>query len=233
MPSLLRAAGLSSVMWVLAGLTGCGTGFDAVSIKPIYGWADGCSTVEITGRGFGDDVEATIGGRAVTGVALPGKDSLDYGYSFTATVPAAEAPGYADVTVTTGDRSDTITGSGAYYYIQCPGPGTLDSAAGASGTAGLKAGDTVTLSGCGLGKNLHARLLDAGQAQAGPDLELAQVCGAGIATITLPPNPDGTYYLQLVNEQGQVVAGEPCPPPDSADTAYACSDFQLTYGGGQ
>lgn len=229
MPSLLRAVSVSGLLGVV-GLAGCGSGFDAVSIKPIYGWADGCATVEITGRGFGDDVKATVGGKDVTTVALPAKDSLDYGYSFTARVPAAEVPGYADVVVTTGDKSDTITGSGAYYYIQCPGPGTLD---GASPSAGLKAGDTVTLSGCGLGQSLRARLLDANQVQAGADLALTQTCGAGEATFTLPPNPDGTYYLQLVNEQGQVLAGEPCPPPDSADTAYSCADFQITYGGGQ
>ncbi len=216
---------------VLLLLSACNTGFDAVAIRPIYGWTDGCTPVEITGRGFGEDVSATVGGKKVSGVTLPAKDTFDYGYSFTATVPSTDTTGYADVTVTTGDKSATITGSGAYYYIQCPGPGTMD---GISPSTGVKAGDTVTVLGCGLRPDLmQVRLFDANLAQVGADLPLTTVCGGGQATFTVPANPDGAYRVALVNANGLILSGAPCLPGDTADTAYSCSDFPLVYGGAQ
>lgn len=204
--------------------------FQAVSIRPIDGWIDGCNAITIGGSGFGDDVKATIGGKDIMNPSLPDKESADRGYMLMGVAPAGELKGYADVVVTSGDKTDTITGSGAYYYKDCPALGYVE---GVSPAEGLAGGTSVTLSGCGLDATvLKARLIDEAGTAIGADLALTSTCGKGIVSFSAPAVPaDGTYYLELVDGDGNVVTGTPCPPPDTADTAgSSCVDYKLTYG---
>lgn len=204
--------------------------FNAVAISPIYGWVDGCNAVTITGAGFGDDVAATVGGKPVTNVQLP-EDATDKGYQFTATMPAGDAPGYADVVVTSGENTDTISGSGAYYYVACPQAGYIEAI---EPTEGLAAGTTLSLTGCGLdAAGLTAQFVAAdGTTVGATGVALASTCGTASVTIAAPDLAAGVWYLQLLDETGVVVAGDICPPPDTADTAAAlCTDYPLTFGG--
>ena len=153
-------------------LLGCNTlPFDAVSISPIYGWVDGCNTVTISGHGFSNQATATIGGAPVTGITQPTR-ALDVGYLFTATVPAATEAGYADVVVTDGENSATISGTGAYYYVACPTTAYVE---GIDVTTGLTSGTTVTISGCGFDTGaIQGQLLDAKGAAVGSPFEIGR-----------------------------------------------------------
>lgn len=209
-------------------------GFQAISIRPIDGWVDGCNAILISGSGFGDDVTAMIGDQAVTSITLPAKDSVDYGYQmFGVAPPSTIGKGYQDVTVTSGGKTDTITGSGAYYYKDCPGPGYIE---GISQTEGLSSGTAVTITGCGLdSESLKVRVVDSGNVAVGADLSLTKTCGTAVVNFSAPSVPtDGTYYLELVDPDGNVLVGTPCPPPDTADTAGgSCVDYPLIYGAAQ
>lgn len=228
----IQAGGYHLFILLLSLLSCNQSGFDAVAIRPIYGWTDGCTAVTITGRGFGDDVTAKIGDQALTGVTVPPADDIDHGYAMTGVMPASNfGKGYADVTVTSGDKSSVITGSGAYYYVDCPQPGYIEAL---SVTEGLATGTTVNITGCGLDSAaLKVQLFDAdGVTAVGSPIALTSVCGTANVSFTAPAVPaDGTYYLTLVDGAGTVLAGAPCPPLDSADTASTCSDFKVTYGG--
>lgn len=207
-------------------------GFNAVSIRPIDGWIDGCNAIVIGGSGFGTDVKATIGGADILSPSLPDADSTDYGYMLMGIAPpsATGLKGYQDVVVTSGEKSDTITGSGAYYYKDCPQVGYIETVTPAEG---LAAGTSVTLSGCGLDATaLKAILVDSTGTQVGSEIALTASCGKGVVTFAAPTVPaDGVYNLELVDGSGAVVAGTPCPPPDTADTSGGgCVDFKLTYG---
>jgi len=213
-------------------LIGCNTaGFDAVAISPIYGWVDGCSTVTISGHGFSEQATATVGGQSVTGITLPER-ALDKGYLFTATVPAASAAGYADVVVTDGDNTATITGSGAYYYVACPAVGYLESY---GPSEGVTAGATVTITGCGFdAAAVRGQIVDAAGSPQGGAFALTSACGTASVSFEAPALADGTWYLELVDADGAVLSGAPCPPEDTAtdtsDTGATCTDYPLTYG---
>lgn len=212
-------------------------GFQAISIRPIDGWVDGCNPILISGSGFGDDVTAMIGDQAVTSITLPPKETgvdSEYGYQlFGIAPPSTIGKGYQDVTVTSGGKSDTITGSGAYYYKDCPGPGYIE---GISQTEGLASGTAITITGCGLdSESLKVRVVDSANVAVGADLSLTKSCGTAVVTFSAPAVPaDGTYYLEVVDVDGNVLSGTPCPPPDTADTAGgSCVDYPLSYGATQ
>lgn len=213
-------------MLLVLAILGCGLQFDAVSISPIYGWVDGCNTVTIAGHGFGDDVTATIGANAVTGIVLPTKE-LDKGFRFDAVVPAASAPGLYDVSVTTGGVTSVITGSGGYTYVACPARGTIDALGADAGAAGA----TVELTGCSLDAALKVQLVGADGVAVGDAAPLTSACGTARTAFSVPAVPEGAYYLTLVDETGATVSGGICPPPDTADTAApVCVDFPFTVG---
>ncbi len=214
------------LLW--AALSGCNDpGFAAVSIDPIYGWVDGCTSIQISGHGFDDDVKATIGGNAVTSVTLPTRE-VDKGYNFAGTIPAGKH-GYADVEVTSGGETSVLTGTAGYYYVECPETGAIDTV----GPQQLVAGDRVTIVGCGLeATSRKVRLLDGTGVQVGADLALASNCGTAKVIFEAPALPDGTYYIAVVDDAGNVLVGGQCPPPDSADTAYSCTEYTLTYAAG-
>ena len=222
---------------MLLSLVSCNqSGFDAVSIRPIYGWVDGCNTVSVTGRGFGDDISVTIGDQPLGNLQLPPKEDTiqsNYGYLVTGVMPASlNGKGYADVTVTTGGKTDVITGSGAYYYVECPQPGYIETVSPADGVA---AGTEITLTGCSIDTaNMMVQLVDSTLEPVGSSQALTTVCGTAQVKFTAPAVPtDGTYFVEIVDLSGNVLSGAPCPPPDSADTASSCSDFPIVYGSAQ
>jgi len=216
------------ILFLWAVLSGCNDpGFAAVSIDPIYGWVDGCTTIQISGHGFGSDVKATVGGNVVTNVTLPTRD-VDVGYNFAGTIPAGKH-GYADISVTSGGATSTLTGTAGYYYVECPETGVIDTV----GPQQVAAGDDVTIVGCGLdATSRRVRLFDSTGVQAGADITLVSNCGTGKVAFAAPSLPDGTYHLAVVDDAGTVLVGGPCPPPDSADTAYSCTEYTLTYAAG-
>src|SRR5688572_394913 len=83
-------------------------GFEVVSIRPMYGWDDGCNTVTVHGKGFGDDLSALSAkvGDAEMPILAAGTRPLDVGYVFTAQVPANEPGSFYDVHLSKGDKSD-------------------------------------------------------------------------------------------------------------------------------
>lgn len=204
----------------------CGSPLNAVSVRPISGWVDGCSTVTISGSGFGNDVVASIGGARVDDV-LPSTDAADVGYEFTARVPAASQPGYADVTVSSGGAEDTITGSGAYYYVACPSTGHVDGI----GATSAVAGDVVTVSGCSLdAASMLVRLRSADGATLSPRVTPDTVCGTASFRFSVPSVPPGVYGVLLYDLSGNILAGDECEETDSGDTgsSSACLEFPLT-----
>lgn len=210
-------------MLLLFTLFGCDVGFDAVAISPIYGWEDGCTAVAITGHGFGADVAAKVGENAVTDVTLP-TDALTKGFRLDGIVPAG-TPGLHDVTVTSGGETSVITGTGGYYYVACPARGWIDVVA-AQGAAG----DTVEITGCSLDTGLKMQLVDSTGTAVGDPAALTSACGTARVTFPVPAVADGSYYLTLVDDAGELVTGAICLPPDTADTGYSCTDYPFTVG---
>ncbi len=231
-PGKSRTAGLLLTAALLLGTSCSNNTFDAVSIRPIYGWVDGCTAVTVTGRGFGDDIEVYIGDQKVS--SLTGAtEEIDKGFLVNGIVPPSLlGKGYQDVTVRTGGKEDVITGSGAYYYVECPALGYLESYGPGEG---VTAGSSISLGGCGLdAAAVKARILDSTGTAVGSDIALTSNCGTASASFVAPAVPaDGQYYLTLVDADGNTLAGAPCPPPDTGDTAYACTDFKLIYGAAQ
>ncbi len=209
-------------------LTSCNeAGYGLVSISPIYGYTDGCNAITLAGHGFGAKLSATIGGSEITAFAAPGDKDL-VGYQAAGVVPAG-AHGYADIVLTSDGASSTLSGTGGYYYVECPAAGTIVSV---SQSTELTAGAVITLEGCGLdAATVRARIVDAADGATGADLALSTVCGKGAVSLVAPALADGTYYLELVDVgTGMVLSGAPCGPIDTADTASSCTDYSLTYG---
>ncbi len=211
-------------------LLSCGdAGFDGVSIRPTYGWADGCTDVTVTGRGFDEGVGGAIDGAPLTGIAFPDPNEfpLDVGFKFTAVTPPGEV-GFSDLEVINGD-GESATVKNAFYYVACPGSPNVDYAS----TDAAASGDTVSLVGCGFSAGMTVELVspdDIATTLASVPLELA--CSTAIASFAAPDLPVGTYVMLVTDGAGTVLYGaELC---DSADTGYYYCDLPLylTYGGG-
>lgn len=211
---------------LLMALGGCNdAGFGLVSISPIYGWTDGCGAITLAGHGFGSSLSASVGGSDITGLSQPADADLK-GFQATGVVPAGKA-GYADVVLRSDGAESRLGGVAGYYYVECPGPGTVDAVAP---NTGLAAGTLVSVQGCGLDTAaVSARIVDAAGDTAA-ELPLISSCGKGTATFEAPALADGTWYLELVDASGVVLSGAPCGPADSADTGHSCIDHTLTYG---
>jgi len=219
-------------------------GYDAVSIRPNYGWDDGCTDVKISGHGFAADVSATIGGAPVDNIVLPDEsDELNYGFYFHARTPAYEipasdgteefAPNYASVVVTSDGEDSEITN--AFYYVACPGDPYVEAMVPSEGVSN---GDTILLAGCNVKDSYKIEIRDpAGVVQA-VQADLTSVCGEAHASFTAPDLADGTYEVYFMNAAGdtQIWPGEDCDA-DTADTAFTAafcpSDLTITYGGGE
>jgi len=99
--------------------TSCNTaGFAAVSIRPVYGFEDGCNPVTVYGHGFDDGTTVSIGDNPMTNLVQP-DGGFDQGFRIDGNVPAGSAGTFADVNVTTaaGEKSTIPEG---YYYLACP-----------------------------------------------------------------------------------------------------------------
>lgn len=187
-------------------LVSCNTvGFGVVSIRPIYGWVDGCTPVSVGGHGFGDDVAVTIGGSPLENVTLPtAADSadatyapLDVGYEVYGTTPAGAQSGYAEVKVTSGGEEGTVNGD--FYYAACPMGAYPE---GADPSADVTAGSTITLSGCNLVAGYTVKV---GPSQAAT---LASVCKSATATFAAPvvDTALGTdWYIAIFDTTGAQV----------------------------
>lgn len=244
-------------------ILGCNTvGFDAVSIFPIYGFVDGCNDITVSGHGFGEKVSATIGDNPITNITQPSEDTEtpaanEKGFMFFGIVPPATdgLTGLNDVTVANESdagvlQTDTITGSGAYYYVACPAPGLISSVVGGDGIA---AGAEVTILGCNLG-GTYAEIVDSDDVPVSAPIPLTPSdCGSGRSTFAAPSVPsDGTYYLRVTDADGNVYSGSSASSCENTDTAvyvppgvdssiyrdtayvggvYGC--YAVTYGGAQ
>jgi len=80
-----------------------GTDLKVASVSPSSGSTTGGNAVTISGSGFGADATVTIGGVAATNVVVSGATSL------TASIPARATPGAADVAVTSGGKTSSLT----------------------------------------------------------------------------------------------------------------------------
>lgn len=208
-------------------------GFDAVSIRPIYGWAEGCGPVRVSGHGFGDDVTVSLGDGDVATMQVPlesptvPSDEVNKGFYVEGVMPASPGGGgvYADVIVTTGGQTDVI--EGAFYYVACPGVGYVE---GLAPSEGLLGGETVSLSGCGLdAAGLQAWLVDgAGVPAHQSPLPLTSICRTASVSFTAPALPAGAYYLLLTDLEGNPVSGG---APDTGDTAALAHALVLSFGG--
>ena len=137
----MGVAGLGAIML----LPSCNTpSFRAVSVRPIYGWADGCNSVKISGAGFEDDVSVSVGDDPLMSLATP-EAEIDQGYYVTGVIPPLDlaASEYVTITVSSGGESDDVLDD--FYRIACPAPILVE---GMSPTTGLAAGGDVTIGGC-------------------------------------------------------------------------------------
>lgn len=240
---------------MLLSVVGCNDpGFDGVSIRPTYGWVDGCTDVVIGGHGFDNQVSATLGGKPVTGIGLPDPETqeLEVGFEFYALTPPGEV-GFVDMVVTNGDGEQADTVENAFYYVACPGAPHID---GISATD-VAAGTSVTITGCGFSEGLTAEFIvpsdPTGTTPTGTQTPptgtqtppptgtqppavaasapLTLTCSTAQASFDAPALEPGTYFVQIVDASGTVVYGSnPC---DTADTGGGCeSPLLLTYGGG-
>jgi hypothetical protein len=240
---------VKTLTWVplLAVLAGCNKlGFDAVSIKPIYSYAEGCAQVKVAGHGFPDEVKVAITQPDVAGVDVvveledpvlakddpavedPRLRELNAGFYVTGIMPAAPAgtTGYASVVVTAGDESETL--EDAYYYVACPA--ALGYLEGYTPSSGLKTGTPVALTGCNLdAEQVRVQIVDADGQPVGEPIALVSDCRSAEVHFETPELPTGDYYLTLVDAKGNLLAGEPCSSQDSA--TYYCTDFPISFGG--
>ncbi len=165
-------------------------GFEVVSIRPIYGWVDGCNAVKVSGHGFEEGASVRVGGAELSDLTAP-ELATDKGYQLFGTMPAGEH-GYADVVVTQPD-GDASTLANGYYFVECPGAPYVESV-----SEGVVAGDAVTLSGCGFdATNMFVQVED------GPSLPLTAGCGTATATFEAPDlPPDTVVSFKVVDADG-------------------------------
>ncbi len=203
------------------GLLSCNkVGFDAISIRPIYGWVDGCTAVSIGGSGFGDDVQVTIGGTALVGQTIPaatnedGTTNLDYGYQVTGTTPPGAQPGYAEVKVTTGGQEATVFGD--FYYEACPLSAYPESV---SPDTGLASGTSVTMDGCNLMGDYQVKV---GTAQ---PVSVSSLCSTASVSFSAPDLPAGEYYVAILDGSGNQLLPDPA---SGCDTTAAVGSGVVT-----
>lgn len=201
-----------------AGLQSCNVpDFRVVSIRPIYGWVDGCTPVSIGGSGFGSDVSVTVGGKALENLTYPDAETapLDVGYEVYGTTPAADAAGYADVILTSGGQTGEVNASdtvGAFYYAACPLTAYPESADPSTGVA---AGSTVTLSGCNLSADYQVRV---GPSAAVP---VTTVCKTATVSFSAPEiqsnglDYSSGYIIAILDASGNQIFPDPASGCDT------------------
>lgn len=210
---------------------GCNSaGYEAVAIRPTFGWADGCTAVKISGHGFGDEVSATVGGNAVEDITRAEAEE-DQQFFFFGTMPAGD-PGAQDLVVTSDGKESTV--EAAFYYVACTGPATLETVTPNDGVA---AGATVSLAGCGFDvATQQVRIIDPTGTVASTTASLTADCGTAYASFTAPTMPDGDYWVFIEDiASGDVLNPVTGDPRECAlDTAADCAAPRtITYGGAE
>ncbi len=224
-------------------LAGCSDlPLDLVSVQPIHGWVDGCRKIIVSGHGFGDTVEATIGGETLEDITYPDatENPLDVGFMFYATVPASSSrqPGYAALSISSDGQTDQL--DDAFFFKTCHSDPFLETY---TPDEDLSAGTTVTITGCNLDTTIyHVRVGDS------DDIALNSTCGTAVVSFEAPDLEPGEYYVGLFDSQGQQVypdaecdisipvGGE---SPDTGMAGPASNDdlcsgtWTLSYEGGQ
>lgn len=211
-------------MYLLWFLLACNDpGFKAVTITPIYGWVDGCTSVTVRGHGFAENATANIGDQALNDLSYPDAETkpLDVGYQLYGRTPPATEKGYADVSVTSNGETSVIPD--AFYYVACLADAFVE---GANPTEAITSGSTVTLYGCNLDANQWK--VKVGDAE---PVAMTSSCSTAEVTFTAPDLADGSYAVSIVDSAGNTVFPVAC---DSADTGVVCTPAPiLTYGSAQ
>lgn len=233
-------------------MLGCSTGgLDAVSIRPIYGWVDGCTPVKISGNEFGaavsakaiaidENLQQTSASADIGDIVAPDAtddsdrlNALNAGFLFYASMPPSPtgANTWVDIAVTSDGVTDTIPA--AYYYQACPAAPYIESYGPAEGLLG---GETLSISGCNLNASAYELRVIAGEPAETTTVALSTVCGTAEVSFTAPALAAGTYEF-AVYEAGAPADASPVYPlcyGDTGDTGYYCdAPLTVTYGGGE
>jgi len=210
---------------------------NVVSISPTYGWEDGCQQVKVSGHGFTEDVEITVGGEPLANLTQPNPDEnpLDVGFVVYGTTPSGQN-GFADVAMDADGLTDQSVD--AFYYVACPSSPYIE---GAEPSSDLIGGEAITLEGCSIDPGAVSVRVGASA-----DISLTSVCGTASAYFSAPALEDGYWYAGFFDSNGDQVAPsvdcditqEADPPdtgyyqayyPDTADPCYGA--LILNYGG--
>lgn len=207
----------------VAALMSCNTpSFRVVTVKPIYGWTDGCTEVRVSGSGFDEASTLSVGGTSVDVIARG--EGADAGYWVNAYTPPSStgASGDVDVTLTSAGESGTITGG--FHYVQCPEGGTVDNVYAsatipepydpwtpAAPSSSVTSGTDVTITGCGIDfTSLKVKLVSEADGTEANLITPTQTCGTGVGHFTVPTLTDGAWDVLLV---------------DANDTIFYPSDY--------
>lgn len=219
------------------GLLSCNVpDFRVASIRPIYGWVDGCTPVSIGGAGFSDDasqVSVTIGDKALENLSLPDAETapLDVGYEIYGTTPPGAAAGYTSVKVKSGANEGTLNKldpAGPFYYAACPMSAYPE---GASPSSGVTSAATITLSGCNLSDSYQVRV------GPGQPVALTKVCSTATVTFSAPAMQDnsdtnypGGYYIAILDGTGAQIFPDPA---SGCDTTLTAAENTVVDTGGE
>jgi hypothetical protein len=206
--------------WLLAGCQWM-LGSEAIAIRPIYGFVDGCADVKVSGYGLEGPLSATLNGEPLTDLK-PARGVLERGFAFTARVPRGDAPGTVDLKVQIGEETSVVPG--AFTWLPCPGSAHAESIDRQQAAPD----EDIELFGCNLDPAQVSVRLDDGLG-GGATLPLTARCGTARATFQVPASLSGAWSVSLVDPDGALLWPQPC---DSADSGRACQGpFPLTVGG--
>ncbi len=202
--------------WLLLNGLGCHLGFDAVMIRPLYGYEDGCTDIEVTGRAFVDDIAVKLGANEVLGITLPEVGSLNRGYLVSARTPPGRDEGWVNMTVTNGGKTDVV--SKAFWYTTCPGSPHVDDLSIDAAVANQR----VELVGCNVDTATHrARLIDPTGTVLPFDAALTATCSTARASFGVPALPAGSYQVVLI-DVNNIVVWPPFCVEDTGDSGVSC-----------
>lgn len=232
----MGAAGLGAIVMLLPS---CNTPeFRAVSVRPIYGWADGCNAVKISGSGFEGDVSVQVGDDDLLDLTMPA-DEIDEGYYVTGVVPPVDlaASEYVTITVTSGGESDDVLDD--FYRLACPGDINIE---GFGPDTGLAAGTEISVVGCHILATHTVGILTETATMTN-----TSSCDGGTdsGSFAAPTLPDGTYYMAVYDSGGTEIypaLGNGCDPLLPVGTSLGTDDegneidlcdgtATVTYGG--
>lgn len=223
----------AAVLWGCESLVG----FGAVSIFPIYGYADGCTAVKVSGHGFEEGVNVRVGGAPLVDTTWP-TAALDQGFLVTGLTPPGTA-GLADVKVTVNGEDSVL--KDAFYYVPCPLPVYMRSMTPSDEVIGE--GTTIEMKGCNLSSSYTIRIGDNAQSwddtpdnTALADIPIESICSSADVSITIPAGiADGEYLFGFFDSTGAQVWPSPAcnirtePGSYPLDTADS-SDFDPCAG---